>query len=922
MNTLRVFLFIGVLILCLFGPAQATDTSYIYSFDDQTVPNATISLLKQDETLFRDWTTDQLGSYDLDQINTYLQARWSSIPNGYIFYIQVEKSPHFDRTWKLQRIDTTHIKVNDGNIYTTSTVWTYLKNNLRLTEPAGLGHADRTGVTVSSTYSGVRVDGSGDSAKVFILGNLHYRYTVQHVNDSGNVTDEFVVYPQLIGDDWYIYFDADEWSYYTVNGSLIVVGITDMRLVGKTVEITADGYDRLVLQADYGNNKLLYWNQKIIPSGINNPWTYQDSNTAVLLGHPGQNLITGTSVKYHSEGYEVTYSVSMGGYHSINSWSHDTTNDYYRYQFYLDSDHTSSQDVVIEAYTPDNIDYFIVEMWNGTAGAYQEILNDITYTSANLINLNNSSTGLDFAFYEGGKRGETVSVLYGNTSKPDKTISAYYGCEERRLMLFTLPADDGADSATSGASQVKLRLTVYYNPEGIIDNSNYTNHGTQHGGVTRVRDGKIGEAIEFDGVDDYIDYGNDDVLDIGVNNLTIMFNFKTSESGGWLLNKYTGWGFRIVNGKLTTFAYYLGAVKINDCSDNLINDSTFHHATWTINRSGYSELYIDGLNNDKTDISGFAGEDWQTTQTMVCGVRGNALIDYTECVIDEVRIYNRALNSTEVAEHYNGTFNNETGLVFHSPMELTPSGAATYEFSYDTNQYNGLKNLELDTAGNVSTLMLYKAGTQNVTYITNETGNAITGMTVRADENELIDRLYITYANTPTNISAIINQSAIDVDTDSDGDNVPDAFEDENITANKNAQGGELKWDYVWEGVFNIVNSTGYIYYTNLINGSGLVGTEIQTAGTQNMSMNTAWVGETYNFTVNYGTVDWLNVTCGLISGSNYSIYNSTTIESQLSDGSVNFTTDLSVGTYSILLDLLPPQNLTNSSQTGHIHGF
>lgn len=118
--------------------------------------------------------------------------------------------------------------------------------------------------------------------------------------------------------------------------------------------------------------------------------------------------------------------------------------------------------------------------------------------------------------------------------------------------------------------------------------------------------------------------------------------------------------------------------------------------------------------------------------------------------------------------------------------------------------------------------------------------------------------------------------------------------------------------------VYNIVSTDGTVTYsvdpTNIT-----VLTTASTTGTANISVNTAGAGETYNFTVNSGMVDWLNVTSGLISGSNYSIYNGTTIESQLSDGSVNFTTDLSVGTYSILLDLLSPQNLTNITEQTQI---
>lgn len=575
-----------------------------------------------------------------------------------------------------------------------------ISDQFNKTTSSGIGFTTDKDVSILQVKDTIEITSlSKIPSVIFIPADIHYKYTIQHYNDSNFIDKEWIVYPNLINGAYYIYFDADEWSYYTIDGSLIDVGITDIRLVNRTVEITGDGYDRLVLQADYPNDKLHGWNQEGKFTSENmfqfkgNPWAVV--NTA-YYGRDDYELSwttvhTGTTVKMKTIDYygweSVKFNMRLNFY-----YVHHITNNYYQYQFYIDNDHTSSQDVIIEAYIPDNIDYFIVEFWNGTAGAYQEVLNDSTYTAANLINLNNSSTGLDFAYYESGQRGDTVSAIYGNTSKPDQTVSAYYGVINRTLMLFTLPADDGADSATSGASQVKLRLTVYY-----ID-----------------------------------------------------------------------------------------------------------------------------------------------------------------------------------------------------------PGYATYEFEDSTNQYYGLDNINGDT------MMLYKAGTQNVTYLTYDSLTySITGMTVRADENELIDYLNITFNQTPTSLAGlIINQSAIDVDTDSDSDNVPDAFEDENITVNKGQQGGELKWNYVWEGVFNIVNSTGYIYYTNLINGSGLVGTEIQTAGTQNMSMNTAGAGETFNFTIHSGTSDYINVTAGLDTNSVYILRysNDTFVEGQSTDANqyANFTVDLSAGTYYI----------------------
>ncbi|MDP2663869.1 MAG: LamG-like jellyroll fold domain-containing protein, partial [bacterium] len=53
-------------------------------------------------------------------------------------------------------------------------------------------------------------------------------------------------------------------------------------------------------------------------------------------------------------------------------------------------------------------------------------------------------------------------------------------------------------------------------------------------------------------------------------------------------------------------------------------------------------------------------------------------------LIDEVRIYNRALSPTEVAEHYTGIFTDETGLVLNLPMDEV-EGDAVYDKSPSAN---------------------------------------------------------------------------------------------------------------------------------------------------------------------------------------------------------------------------------------------
>ena len=965
---------------------------------------------------------------------------------------------------------------------------------------------------------------------VFIPADINYKYIISH-HELNITTSEYTVDRQFIPEltsingTPYITFIAEDWSYYTVDGSLIQVGIPDIRLVGNTVEITGDGYSRLATPGTiYG------WNQSILLKdhfGRIYPLGSNDDATDGRMGKVGCiTPHTGTAVHLHSgTTYASSSTTVLNAYLDSTDFTLTAASNYYQQLFYLDSDHTSSQDVVIESFTPDHIDHFKLEMYNGSTSTWQVVWNDDTYTAANLVHLNNSSSGLDFGIYRSGQRGDTVSVMGGNMSMSDVTLSAYYGCINRTAFKVTMNADDGSDSASTGASQVKVRLTCYYNPEGVVDNSDYTNHGEQSGGVTRERDGVIGEACDFDGSSGYLDCGNDESLkptgDITIEGWLYLSNVVGDKIiiGDAQYNAQ-GYDLYISGNKLNYRTCQAGTTQITTTSASIpVNSWKYIILTKT---GSTARIYIDGVETSYSAQPAHTNPVVSSLNSYI-GRYGAGVDSLFNGSIDEVRIYNRALNATEISEHYNHTFTNESGLVFHSPMELTPSGAATYEFENSANQYYGLGNLltlqhvsdesdydnvgiahggvtanasghigeacdfdgtsghlEVSTystsnnmtvsafcwvkptsfsdfkgvighlgpplsyngyslyihgdgtigtylgahrrstetiplnmwsligfvfngsdlriyingtqvgydtsvgysghsllrignfytnstdAGRIfngtidevriynralnateiaehyngtfnnetglvfhspmelsdpdTTLMLYKAGTSNVTYITNESGNAITGMKVRANEEEQIDRLYITYATEPTNISMIINQSAVDVDTDTDSDDVPDAFEDNVISVNKDAQGGECKWDYLWFGAYNHVNNTSYTYYSNLTNGSGLVGTPLQVASTTdvvNITMNSAGVNEEYNFSISSGISDWVNVTSDLTTGVQYRLHNgSDVIETQTADafGSVNFTSDLTSETYVIDLLLNSVTGLVNST--------
>jgi len=191
----------------------------------------------------------------------------------------------------------------------------------------------------------------------------------------------------------------------------------------------------------------------------------------------------------------------------------------------------------------------------------------------------------------------------------------------------------------------------------IHDESGYGNHGTFHGNPTPVfPDGVYSgtTALQFDGVDDYVDCGNDESLDI-TDEITVSAWVKQSGSNnGYIVIKNTADDSKRLysiyskgDSDKVYFFYYDGAAKLIawNC---ILDDNTWHHVAITVSELT-ATLYADGVSQgDKTLSGAFQGD---ATAKVKIGKREPDNL-YFNGAIDEVRIYNRALSAAEIRNHY------------------------------------------------------------------------------------------------------------------------------------------------------------------------------------------------------------------------------------------------------------------------------
>lgn len=203
----------------------------------------------------------------------------------------------------------------------------------------------------------------------------------------------------------------------------------------------------------------------------------------------------------------------------------------------------------------------------------------------------------------------------------------------------------------------------------VADVSGQGNHGTLEGQTsTTTAIGKLGQALEFDGSDDYINAGAPSDVNWGSGDGSVSAWVKTSADFSSV------YGVVVINGAgqggQKRYVLHLSGAggetnyprfDIDDNSslkkvvgDAAINDGEWHHLVG-VRDSNSLRLYVDGVAMTPTDITGSG--DIDDTEGLTFGAtnngeggRGNG--QWFDGLIDEVRIYNRALSADEALQLY------------------------------------------------------------------------------------------------------------------------------------------------------------------------------------------------------------------------------------------------------------------------------
>lgn len=222
----------------------------------------------------------------------------------------------------------------------------------------------------------------------------------------------------------------------------------------------------------------------------------------------------------------------------------------------------------------------------------------------------------------------------------------------RRILCYS-------ENSENAIADLKDGLIAHYEFEGNTnDSSGNGNNGINDGAIlTKDRFGNDNTAYKFSGNKDRIYIPNSTTLNLSTGELSIAAWVNTSQSGIWKrivtkrANVNTGnwYSLAIYEGRAWFEIYAAGNLK----STTIVNDGKWHFIAITRNLTTQKfSIYVDGnLENSMND----EGKNLDSDSALLeIGDWANESYDSGTFngVIDDIRIYNRALSESEIQELY------------------------------------------------------------------------------------------------------------------------------------------------------------------------------------------------------------------------------------------------------------------------------
>ena len=258
------------------------------------------------------------------------------------------------------------------------------------------------------------------------------------------------------------------------------------------------------------------------------------------------------------------------------------------------------------------------------------------------------------------------------------------------LYSFTIEAIDDENQATP------RNFSITVNSAEIVPSQNFTINTYEGNGSTQSIEGKIGTAASFNGSSSYINLGSASSL-VSTNFTFSAWIKTTATSTDWIIGTninpyYSKVGVRSEGDGTLTCRYgnYTSNENAFSSSYNTINNGEWHHIVYFINQTT-AKLYIDGSLDTTHTLTVTPTTNGNLTLGTYYNDSNNSYGSAAfEGTLDQVRIFNKELSSSEITTLYNEPSN--LGTASTTDIFDDGSGVALYEFekgAIDTGGTNG-----------------------------------------------------------------------------------------------------------------------------------------------------------------------------------------------------------------------------------------
>jgi len=388
---------------------------------------------------------------------------------------------------------------------------------------------------------------------------------------------------------------------------------------------------------DVGNNEIWWsWKDGLGYAAHDNEPAYPGNGTGSAVGDENSpSYMEETIVHSGSKSMPVSYDNSTAGLSEVNrtlnaDWTQDdvlTLTLFYKGNLSNDAEpmYIALNGTVI---THDNPQAARASGWT----QWDILLQDFADLGVDLTNIN------------------TMSIGFGNKANPVSGGSGYVLIDDIRLYR-SLPVE--LEPMPEPVDPGNANLVASYSFENNVqDGSDNGLDGTIRGNPAFV-EGIAGMALSFDGVNDYVDLGNNAAFDI-TEQITLSAWVNTNDTGNGQHNPYVGKGdqtYAIKHASSNTIEFFIfdaGWYTANVRVDNSFNGE-WHHVLGTYDGSEL-KTYVDGVLGATVAHQGTIEVQ---THNLTIAMNSQETDRFYDGVIDEVKIYNRALSRDGIVEPTN-----------------------------------------------------------------------------------------------------------------------------------------------------------------------------------------------------------------------------------------------------------------------------